>query len=82
MRFMNREELIKKLKEIKSTVDFYGFKDDILSHLGDSRKERTARKKILQSMSMAELRKIGSPLGAKDTNKSELIEEILDKEKL
>ena len=34
----------------------------------------------LNGMKMKELRKIGAPLGATDTKKSELIDEILDKQ--
>lgn len=34
-------------------------------------------RKELEKLSMSELRKIGAPLGAKDTKKSELIDEIL-----
>ena len=34
----------------------------------------------LESKKMNELRKIGKPLGAKDTSKSELIEEIIEKQ--
>jgi len=34
----------------------------------------------LEKKKMSELRKIGAPLGAKDTKKSELIEEILNKQ--
>ena len=34
----------------------------------------------LEDLSMSKLREIGAPMGAKDTKKSELIEEILKKE--
>jgi hypothetical protein len=37
-------------------------------------------KTYLESLPMGELRKIGTPLGAKDTKKSELVSEILKKE--
>jgi len=39
--------------------------------------EKSWDRKVLEKMKMAELRKIGNPLGAKDTSKEELIEEIL-----
>ena len=37
-------------------------------------------RRYLESLPMDELRKIGDPLGAKDTKKSELVSEILIKE--
>ena len=39
------------------------------------------RREQLLKLSMQELREIGDPLGAKDTKKSELVDEIIEKEK-
>jgi len=41
--------------------------------------EETRKDKLLK-MKMSELREIGDKVGAKDTKKSELVEEILEKE--
>ena len=80
---MDKKELINKMKETKSVMDFYELKPEMLRHLGaDSSPERVARKKVLSDMKMSEVREIGNALGTKDTSKSELIEEILDKEGL
>jgi len=43
---------------------------------------RLYEKSELEKMKMSELRKIGAPLGAYDTKKSELIEEILEKQEV
>jgi hypothetical protein len=79
---MNKEELIKRLEGERSLVEFYGLKGEILRQLRGAREGKEARKTELLKLPMAELRKIGSMLGAKDTKKSELVEEILNKEGL
>lgn len=80
---MKREMLIKKLEEEYSLVEFYKNKDEILRHLrGESSEARKQRRDELKGMPMKELREIGDRLGAKDTSKTELTEEILDKEGL
>lgn len=38
-------------------------------------------REALESMKMADLRKIGTPMGVKDDDKKELIEEILNKQR-
>jgi len=43
--------------------------------------ERVWTKEELNKKKMSELRKIGEPFGAKDTSKSELIEEIIKKQR-
>jgi len=42
--------------------------------------ERYYTREELEKKSMSELREIGTPIGAKDTKKSELIDEILEKQ--
>ena len=76
---MDRKTLIDKLKSATSLVDFYSYKEEIIRHLGGS-KERETREKELRKLKMQELREIGKKLGAADTSKEELINEILDKE--
>jgi len=75
---MSNKELIKKIKPIDSVVDFFRFKPIILSALGGKDVYGETHKR-LSKLPMKELRKIGDKIGAKDTSKDELIEEIIVK---
>lgn len=44
--------------------------------------ERLYERTDLRNLKMSELRKIGDPLGAKDTSKEELIDEIIEKQEV
>jgi hypothetical protein len=79
---MEKEELIQRIRESTSVVDFYGLKNEILRQLGADSPPRDARKKELEKLKMGELREIGKRVGASDSDKAELIEEILSKEGL
>lgn len=80
---MEKKELINRIENEHSTVELYNLKREILRHLkGESSEARISRKKELNELSMKNLREIGNAVGAKDNNKKELIEEILDKEGL
>ena len=76
---MVNEELIDKIKETKSAIDFYNLKPEILMALG-GKDVFGKRRRELEALSMKELREIGDKLGVKDTKKSELISEIIKKE--
>ena len=78
---MEKEMLIQKLESERSLVEFYNYKKEILKHLKGSDHESMISRKIeLTKLPMSELREIGYKVGAKDSKKSELIEEIIEKE--
>ncbi len=80
---MEKKMFIKRLEEEESVVEFYKYKPEILRHLkGLPNPKMIERRNRLKKMTMADLRKIGEPLGARDNDKNELIEEILTKEEL
>lgn len=76
---MEKDMLIKRLEDERSLVEFYNYKSEILRHLRGP-KGAVERRKELIKLPMKELREIGYKVGAKDSNKSELIEEIIEKE--
>jgi hypothetical protein len=76
---MDKKELIEKLENEHSSVEFYNYKGEILRHLKENPKV-AERRAELSKMGMKELREIGLKLGAKDTSKTDLIEEIILKE--
>ncbi|MHA1852563.1 MAG: DUF7440 family protein [Candidatus Heimdallarchaeaceae archaeon] len=75
------------MKEVARTGNKYldlttGNFIDIVPDTASTPKKETKKytKEELEKLSMKELRKIGKPLGAADTKKSELIDEILEKQ--
>lgn len=76
---MEKKMLIEKLENENSLVEFYNLKSEILRHLKDNPKNEERRAE-LSKLNMKELREIGLGLGAKDTSRKELIEEIILKE--
>jgi len=60
------------------TGDLLAEGEDTLVTVDKPKEEEKYTEDELNSMNMKELRKIGEPLGAKDTKKSELIAEILE----
>jgi hypothetical protein len=76
---MDKKTLIEKIENEHSSVEFYNLKGDILRHLKDNPKSESRRAE-LSKLNMKELREIGLGIGAKDTSKNDLIEEIILKE--
>lgn len=81
---------VRRLKDERSLPEFYKEKEKMIALItelagltnmdGELAKKIIARRDVLNKMKMEELREIGRPLGAKDSKKSELIEEILEEE--
>ena len=75
---MASKKFIAKLESIDSFYDFFKLKPIIIKAL-KGEPVNMDRFKELNSKSMKELRDIGKPLGAKDTSRKELINEIIAK---